>query len=296
MEDVLVTLYQPGEDIKSFDVSIFNCELPQLRKNWLFYDILSANNISGSYDNSLFTIHPRQIMSRGYSEQEKEDTISSFKKINRLRIDNVNVKHFNRGLEGPFGWIESGTVDLLADVMLPPDQEEFKLSEMVQDIVERWEANLNSRQSSNGKPIVTSVEEKQRKKEAHKYIVIDLRVQLNNTRAVVPIFTPDLSYINNALIRPIVGYINSRNTYIPINCRIVKKLKDFEGSWTIYDSMLMDDVSAEVYDAFAKSVQDDEARALRMRKVGFWSVQFAAQLLLLSLGRDCLRYSPIFIY
>jgi distribution and morphology protein 31 len=75
---------------------------------------------------------------------------------------------------------------------------------------------------------------------------MDLRVHLNNVRAAVPIFTRDLSYINNALIRPIVAYINSKRTFIPINCRLVKPASDFDGSWTVFDSGLMDDLSAAV--------------------------------------------------
>lgn len=71
-------------------------------------------------------------------------------------------------------------------------------------------------------------------------------MHLNNVRAVVPIFTRDLSYINNALIRPIVAYINSKRTFIPINCRLVKRVGDFDGSWTVFDSGLMDDLSAAV--------------------------------------------------
>jgi distribution and morphology protein 31 len=278
LEDALVTLHQP--DIEPFEVSVFSCDLPQLRKHWLLYDILSANNVSGSYDNSLFTIHPRQV--RNFNDDEDEPR--PWKKFSRLRIDNVNIKHLNRGIEGPFGWIESGTVDMLADLMLPPESEQYKLSEVVQDIVERWEANVSLRNPTSGQDIVTSVEERSREREAHKYVVLDLRVQLNNTRAVVPLYTSDMTYINNALVHPIVGYINSRDTYIPVNCRIVKKLGDFEGSWTIYDSELMDDISAEVYEAFVRNVADDEARARRIRKVGFWSLQFAAQLVLLGLG------------
>lgn len=279
MEDALVTLYQPG-GMRAFDVSIFNCDLPQLRKHWLLYDILNANNMSGSFDNSLFTIHPRQ-MTKIIDEDSNEPW--PWKKINRLRIDGVNVEHLNRGVDGPFGWIESGDVDFMVDLMLPVEADHFNLSEVVQDIVERWDAQILSRNKTSNN-ITTSVEERKRELKQHKYVVMDIRVQLNNTRAAVPIFTGDLTYINNALIRPIVAYINSRNTYIPINCRVVKKLVDFEGSWTIYDSELMDDVSAEVYEAFARNVIDDETRALRMRKVGFWSLQFAAQLLLLGLG------------
>lgn len=62
LEDVLVTIYQPY-NFRPFSVSIFSCDLPRLRRQWLFYDFLSAHNISGSFDNSLFTIHPRQMPS-----------------------------------------------------------------------------------------------------------------------------------------------------------------------------------------------------------------------------------------
>src|SRR5690606_28364086 len=70
-------------------------------------------------------------------------------------------------------------------------------------------------------------------------VVLDLSVVLDDVRAAVPIFTSDLSYVNNALIRPIVAYINSRRTMIPIRCRVQKKIGDFDGSWTLYDSGLM---------------------------------------------------------
>jgi distribution and morphology protein 31 len=110
-----------------------------------------------------------------------------------------------------------------------------------------------------------------------RFLVMDLRVHLNDVRAVVPLFTKDLSYVNNALIRPIVAYINSRRTFIPINCRVVKEASDFDGSWTVFDSGLMDDLSAEVYDAFARDVMDEQARMRRFKKVGLWSLQLAVQ-------------------
>jgi distribution and morphology protein 31 len=134
-----------------------------------------------------------------------------------------------------------------------------------------------------------------------RFLVMDLRLHLNNVRAVVPIFTRDLSYINNALIRPIVAYINSKRTFIPINCRLVKRVGDFDGSWTIFDSGLMDDLSAAVslfpsflfdldtdgeqtYDAFARDVVDDQARKRRFKKVGFWSLQLAAQAIFMGMA------------
>lgn len=351
MEDATVTLYQPGNNVEPFEVSIFSCDLPQLRKHWILYDFMSANNVSGSYDNSLFTVHSRKrrrgagsddlLYYNNYStnnsiaaDDDEDNERNPWKKTARLRIDKVDIKHLNRGVEGPFGWIESGTVDMLADVMLPDDAEHVTFSGVLKDIVYKWEESVggsaaskassaksttdmnNTKNTKNnsittdtnpsrgrsavatehGATTIQSDNEFQSETDAsdiegtphenpgNKYVVIDLRVQLNNPRAAAPLFTSDLTYINNALIHPIVGYINSRDTYIPVNCRLVKPLYDFAGSWTIYDSELMDDVSAELYDAFVKSIADDEIRSRRMRKVGVWSLQFAAQLFLLGLG------------
>ena len=117
-----------------------------------------------------------------------------------------------------------------------------------------------------------------------KYFVLDLTIRLNNVRATVPFKAPELSYINYALIRPIVAYINSKNTFIEIHNRVVKNIKDFDGSWTVYDSLLMDDISEEVYDNFVDYVADEEARLIRVKRVGFWSLQLFLQLVLLGLG------------
>jgi distribution and morphology protein 31 len=82
--------------------------------------------------------------------------------------------------------------------------------------------------------------------EDKRYMIMDMRVHLNDVRAAVPIFTRDISYVNNALVRPIVAYMNSSRTFIPVNCRVVKRVSEFDGSWTLYDSGLMEEVSKEV--------------------------------------------------
>ncbi|KAH8693520.1 mitochondrial distribution and morphology proteins-domain-containing protein [Talaromyces proteolyticus] len=292
MEDLLVTIYQPN-NFRPFSVSIFSCDLPQLRKQWLFYDFMSANMISGSFDNSLFTIHPRQTHSFTGAQLningEENGGTSPWKKQSRIRIDGLNIDHLNRGVEGPFSWIHEGVVDIVADIMFPTDDSEG-LAKVVSDFYDRFEATVTSNRSSleennqfqDGQPhippLLTSGEEEKR------FLVTDLRIHLTNVRAVVPLFTRDLSYINNALIRPIVAYINSRRTFIPVNCRLIKRLSDFDGSWTVFDSGLMDDLSAATYDAFARDVVDEQARTRRFKKVGFWSLQLAAQALFLGMA------------
>ena len=293
LEDLLVTVYE-SDGFHPFSVSIYNCDLPQLRKQWFFYDFLSANNMSGSFDDSLFTIHPRQRHGVSPSQQllhgEGEERIT-WKKISRLRIDGLKIDHLNRGVEGPFGWIKEGTVDIVADILFPEDEDELAFSRVVQEIVDRVEKTVSSSSSSttSSSPLSKSLsidnlrslfqsitsppapppptirlppwppiqEEKEpntgelssnsnKRKDDNRFIVLDLHIQLSSVRAAVPIFTKDLSYVNSALIRPIVAYINSRQTYIPIQCRVVKRTNEFDGSWTVYDSGLMDDLSAEV--------------------------------------------------
>ncbi|CAG5183925.1 uncharacterized protein ALTATR162_LOCUS10822 [Alternaria atra] len=234
MEDLLVTIYQPN-DFRPFSVSIFSCDLPQLRKQWLFYDFLSANMMSGSFDNSLFTIHPRQTHNytgtQLSSGRDSEDG-KAWKKHSRIRIDGLNIDHLNRGFEGPFSWIHEGNVDIVADVMFPSDDDD-SIAKVMSDMYDRVEATvIQQRKHHFSDHAVHGFDEHHEDKshsqeeteEDKRYMIMDMRVHLNDVRAAVPIFTRDISYVNNALVRPIVAYMNSSRTFIPVNCRVVKRV------------------------------------------------------------------------
>ncbi|KAG9196617.1 hypothetical protein G6011_01738 [Alternaria panax] len=295
MEDLLVTIYQPN-DFRPFSVSIFSCDLPQLRKQWLFYDFLSANMMSGSFDNSLFTIHPRQTHNytgtQLSSGRDSEDG-KAWKKHSRIRIDGLNIDHLNRGFEGPFSWIHEGNVDIVADVMFPSDDDD-SIAKVMSDMYDRVEATVIQQRKHHFSDHAVHGFDEQHEDKSHldeeteedkRYMIMDMRVHLNDVRAAVPIFTRDISYVNNALVRPIVAYMNSSRTFIPVNCRVVKKVSEFDGSWTLYDSGLMEEVSKEMYDAFARDVLEDRTtRKRRIKKVGIWTLQLAAQALFLGLA------------
>ena len=326
LEDLLVTIHQPG-GFRPFSVSIYSCELPQLRKQWLFYDFLSANHISGSFDGSLFTIHPRQI--HGVTSQQDQTALlglgdpTAWKKISRLRIDGLKIDHLNRGVEGTFGWIYEGNVDMVADVMLPAETHESITKVMAELYDHLEEAVISNRyrflygeKEKDDDPVLlnsghisdaASIEEQPDqttqnttsaqtpstgttgpapKEDDRRYLIMDLRIHLNSVKAAVPLFTNDLSYVNQALVRPIVAYINAKNEYIPISCRIVKRVSDFDGSWTVFDCGLMNDVSAETYEAFAKDVENQQSRVRRFRKVGFWTLSLAVHALFMGLAGD----------
>ncbi|KAH7034853.1 mitochondrial distribution and morphology protein family 31/32 [Microdochium trichocladiopsis] len=327
MEDLLVTIHQP-KGFRPFSVSIYSCELPQLRKQFLFYDFLSANHMSGSYDGSLFTIHPRQVhgVLAGQQRQGSDplEEPGAWKKFSRLRIDGLKIDHLNRGVEGPFGWIYEGNVDIVADIRFPAEDDD-SLGKVVAEFYDRLEEAVTSNRyihilegaarrdyhtqilrdppeeavenlvpdeadTINTVPAAPShQDESKSSKDKHeadppRYLVMDMRFNLNDVKASVPVFSSNLSYINQALVRPIVAYINAKKTYIPIGCRIVKRASDFDGSWSIYDCGLMDDASAEVYTAFARDVEDQQSRIRRFKKVGFWTLSLAVHALFMGMA------------
>lgn len=347
MEDLLLTIHQPN-DFRPFSVSIYSCELPQLRKQFLFYDFLSATHMSGSFDGSLFTIHPRQVQGTADATGLERDfdlgEPGAWKKCSRLRIDALRIDHLNRGVEGIFGWIYEGNVDIVADILFPADPDD-SIAKVMTEFYEKLEEAVTSKrylsimgEDASAKPdrggaegdgnseaiwnlpaapmpiqdqpmqvIEAPTEAKHptaaSKDAAHaegeqagaptaatddegdrRYVVMDLRVHLNDVKAAVPLFTHDISYVNQALVRPIVAYINAKRTYIPISCRIVKRAGDFDGAWSVFDSGLMSDLSAETYDAFARDVEDQHNRVRRLRKVGFWTLSLAVHALFMGMA------------
>lgn len=309
MEDLLLTVHQP-DGFRPFSVSIFSCELPQLRKQWLFYDFLSANHMSGSFDGSLFTIHPRQI--HGVVPGQDHESILGFgdpkawKKFSRIRIDGLKIDHLNRGVEGPFGWIYEGNVDIVSDIMFPAETDEG-ITKLMTDFYDQLEEAVIMnrhrflRNVRDQAPILLpsghlsdsgmeqddnshEAKEKTSTEDERRYLIMDLRIHMNDVKAAVPLFTKDMSYVNQALVRPIVAYINAKKTYIPINCRIVKRASDFDGSWSVFDCGLMNDMSAETYEAFARDVEDQQSRVRRFKKVGFWTLSLAVHALFMGMA------------
>lgn len=333
VEDVLLTIYHPN-GFRPCQLSIYNADLDIFRKNWLMLDIMTCNHLSGCYDGSLFTINKISNFDT-FKEESKIDTLvskklgrkqfseipfssNSFQKITRFRIDNLKIEHLNKGMSGPFGWINKGTVDIIADIMVLEENislNDILLTEGLNHFSNQFLYNKNQlekKTKENSKieetesfmdhtqPPQTVSEisasdgaggagdENGSEKNDEKLInlnnlfICDFYIRLKNPKAQVPLFTNDLSYINNAAIRPIVGYINNNKTFIPIRGRIYKDLTDFDGSWTFYDSLFMDDLSEGVYKSFYEYVADEKMRNERLRKVGFWSLQFMLQFILWS--------------
>lgn len=121
VNDFLVTVYQPG-DFRPFNLSIFEAQMPRLRRQWLFYDLLSADRITGQVDGCLFSLHKPQSIGRT-TGREREITAGRWKTLSRLRIDGINFDHIQNqsDVHGPVSWILSGKFDVVADIKFPKD-------------------------------------------------------------------------------------------------------------------------------------------------------------------------------
>ncbi|KAN0061106.1 Mitochondrial distribution and morphology protein 31, mitochondrial precursor [Thecaphora frezii] len=121
-------------------------------------------------------------------------------------------------------------------------------------------------------------------------VVIDMDVRFKDIKAAVPLFTNDISYRTNAFVRPIVAFMNANKTLIPVHCRIVVDLSEFDGSLDLAQTGLLPVVSDKIYEALANHVASENANNKRLRNVSIWSLQVTANaaLRLVTLLRDTL--------
>ncbi|KAF9010600.1 mitochondrial distribution and morphology protein family 31/32 [Cyathus striatus] len=278
LEDVLITVYQPG-GFRPYTASIFRADIRKFRKRWLFYDFLRAENVVGQFDNCLFSLHKPQSIGRT-TEKDLED--GDYGRMTRIRIDGVNIDHLQNSttMEGPISWITSGKVDAVLDIKFPHDpQDSLQFNVILEEIADAISTSLSNAQNPelNGFP-EDFIEEKE---EDIPKVIIDIDLRFRDLKAAVPIFTNDLSYVNNAFIRPIVAFMNANRTLVPIRCRVVKDLGDFDGSWTV--TGLMDEISLKTYDALAYHVSQSAMNRQRLKTVSWWSLQLTASAIMTAL-------------
>ncbi|KAI0032108.1 mitochondrial distribution and morphology proteins-domain-containing protein [Vararia minispora EC-137] len=281
MEDVLLTVYQPG-GFRPYTFSIFRADMGTLRQRWLIFDLLRAENIVGQFDNCLFSLHRPQSIGRT-NERESHDAASAWSGVTRLRIDGVNIDHVQAASadEGPISWITSGKLDAVLDLRFPRDPEEVEsLDAIILDALNAVTEHIPGQKTLAKPPLVApsdkveaEVAYAERMKEAR--VVIDIDLRFRDVKAALPLWANELSYTSNALVRPIVAFMNSNRTLIPIHCRVTKSLDSFDGAWTLWETGLMGDIAQKVYDALAFHVTQVNFNH-RVKTVGLWSLQKTA--------------------
>ena len=123
--------------------------------------------------------------------------------------------------EGPISWITSGKLDAVLDIKFPRDpHDDLPLNVILGELADAITAAASSStadripgQRELAKPPLTAPPRDDSKDEAEDdnklKVVIDIDLRLRDVKAAVPIFHHDLSYVNMALIRPIVYFMKS---------------------------------------------------------------------------------------
>jgi len=123
-------------------------------------------------------------------------------------------------MEGPISWITSGKVDAVFDIKFPHDpKDELPFNAILGEIADAISTSLSIPETTRipgqrelVKPPLSAPESEEiiEERSSGDYkpkVVIDIDLRFRDLKAAVPIFTSDLSYVNNALIRPIVAFM-----------------------------------------------------------------------------------------
>ncbi|TPX71395.1 hypothetical protein SpCBS45565_g01096 [Spizellomyces sp. 'palustris'] len=314
VEDLLITIRNPN--FRPYSVSIFNAELPQLRKHWLLYDIMRADIMNGMFDNCLFSVHKPQGPNLVLDDTGKIKG-GKWAKMSHLKLNGLPIDHLNAGIEGPFGWITKGFLDIDLQLLFPQTDTDNlldilrdELEEITDTALDKLEAVISTHPETKNRHASSIVRHYRAKHAAaaaippdHKDVelseprlepdfssapfspppsssfrqsskppamVMRWNVRLNDIKASVPLVSPHISYLNSALIRPIVAYLNAVKTSISISFNAKMDVSNFEGAWTIYQSSLVTILDEEVGRALTTMVSAQRAR--HIKRIGMWSL------------------------
>jgi len=216
ISDLYITLYNPNPK-RPLPLSIYSYKSAHLvRSTWLLHDLLYADNAHGSFDNCLFTLnkphlhnHPYQqlIISEDMDENRKEDEKWKFVEC---KLQGLNIDHLALNTTGPLNWITSGFIDINVHFLLPPFADTLPVAPNPSNPTVKVQPRLLSDLPG---------------------INMDFDLVLTNLSASVPLSTPHLSYVNSALIQPIVLYLNTNYTELPLVFRCAIPQGRFHNAW-----------------------------------------------------------------
>ena len=116
-------------------------------------------------------------------------------------------------MDGPISWITSGKVDAVLDIKFPLDSDDRPFNAILGEIADAISTSLSDStlipgQKVLAKPALSAPTDEEKEPDDDKTkVVIDIDLRFRDLKATVPIFNSDLSYVNNALIRPIVAFM-----------------------------------------------------------------------------------------
>ena len=297
-------------------ISIFNCDLPQLRGNRLLIDFFNANNVTGAINDSMFTIHKRQEFNNPTNDN----------KIVRFKLDGINMETISHSQKLKFNWIVNGKAEIIADIRLPSVNQESensftlgneykKISDICSEIFDELidvtspsspEKLPSTEKNDNDNTLLKSAlaaiyqtfspSSSESKKSynttdsSSEYVIVNFKVKFYNLKASLPQHLPmalssSLPFISLQDLRSLIAYVNDNasNKPIIIKTTVIEKLSDLYNIENLSQTKIVDEIVSDVYDNLLKIVKLDEKRIIN-EKSSSWSHTVASQLLLLGLG------------
>ncbi len=191
------------EPTRPIRILVHNMKSDRFRRQFLVYDAL-CSTMDGSVDNRLFSLRPP------VNDNEKvtfattdEDCHQSIFHLDGLNMDIVRAG----GATGPLSWITRGRIDVTSVFLIP--------------------------RNYDGSP----------EDGATKKVRAIVDMNLTHLTASVPLVDEQISYLNAALVQPMVVYLNTNYVSIPIHAVLSIPLSYFNGAWSPYAAAMTDALS-----------------------------------------------------
>eukprot|EP00834_Sanchytrium_tribonematis_P005368 NODE_321_length_9805_cov_0.700185.p2 type:complete len:557 gc:universal NODE_321_length_9805_cov_0.700185:5396-3726(-) len=237
------------KDFRPIKIDVFHGSTAKFRKNWIVYDLLKSDSISGMYDNCLFSLN----------KIESSDVL--FQK-SQIKIDNLPIDLFNYGATGPLGWINEGTIDMSAVIDIPNDPEHTFVGDL----------KSLTKQQIQKLGIPNEVDDIPSQPMFSKFgLNFTMSLKIKDLRADMP---NNMSNIFGwkTFARPLVAFLNNHHTNISFVSAFTMTSADFNGAWSIYNSNLLDSISKAAGLSLFKLYQDERLRSTKLKRLGIWSL------------------------
>lgn len=302
IHDSIIELYE-NDDQVPFRITIFNCDLPRLRGNRLLIDFFNADNVTGTVNNSMFTIHKHQLFANN------ENTV-------RFKLDGIDMGSLSKANpQLKFNWLISGKAEVVADIRLP-DLEALEIEKPstettytgflqwvmneIKDLTQPQTKGSDQPLCDEGllKGAITAIYEtfnKPREPEnaslqESDYVIVNVTVKFKNLKATLPLYLPMASsapipFVTLQNLRSLITYVNGLETESPlvIKTTVIEKLSDLYNLDIISQTRVFDAIVSDIYDDLSRMIKSDEKRIMHERST-MWSHSVISQLLLLGLG------------
>lgn len=292
VHDSFFELYE-NNDTQPFQMSIFNCDLPQLRGDRLLIDFFNAKNVTGAVNNSMFTIHKRQ-------------TFLDSDNIVRFKLDGIDMGSLS--MANPqlkFNWIVNGKAEIVADIRMPEETKAAAATGAFQSVLDEFKGLTSPKDNGHDAPSENSLLKgainalyetfsNQRDNEEDlndsDYVIVNVKVKFKNLKATLPLHLPMASsravpFVTLQNLRQLIAYINSIEDGKPlvINTTVIEKISDLYNLDNISQTRVFDAIVSDIYDDLLHLIKLDEKRIMD-EKSSMWSHSVVSQLLLLGLG------------